>query len=298
MLNRFRCYRERGWQEIDAATYAATWSVRGGSVITHPDVVARLSELAGLPVRYLGWVREGRVDAAIATWDRYLALSRDALKHYGCKRLFDLGNAECILPAAPDVHAPLRHHVRYLSEMHVRQFTGISKQRETLMMARAPEDFSKKFRYNQRREWRLLQDAEAMARPVQAYSAESLAHIYSELFERKWGFAAPGLAKLAEVFTLMREFMTGFILEQHGEPLAVQVLYKVESPRWISVEYVNGGVAPEAEKFSPGSVLCYLNTEAAWGEARLVEKELRYSFGRGEHGYKERWCHPVAVYRR
>lgn len=298
MLNRFKFFRERGWQEIDAATYAETWARLGGSVITHPDVVARLSELAGLPVRYLGWIREGRVDVAIAGWGRYLALSRDALKHFGRKRLFDLGNAEYILPAAPDVRAPLRHHVRYLSEKHEHQFTGISKQPETLMLARSPEDFSRKFRYNQRREWRLLQDAKTTARPVHDYSPEELARVYFELFERKWNFQVPGRAHLVEVFTLLREFAAGFVLEQHGDPIAVQVLYKAASPRWLSVEYVNGGVAPEAEKFSPGSVLSFLNTEAAWEEARREGKELRYSFGRGDRGYKERWCRPVTVYRR
>lgn len=298
MLNRFQFFRERGWQEIDAAAYSAAWSRYGGSVITHPEVIARLSGLAGLPVRYLGWLREGRVAAALAGWDGYLALSRDALKHFGRKRLFDLGNAEYILPAADDVQAPLRHRANYLSEVHAQQFTGISKQREALMMARPPEDLSRKFRYNQRREWRLLQDAGAMARPVHDYAADDLARIYCELFERKWGFETPGCAHITEVFALLREFMTGFVLEQEGAPIAVQVLYKAVSPRWVSVEYVNGGVAPEAEKFSPGSVLSFLNTDASWTEARLAEKELRYSFGRADRGYKERWCRPVPVYRR
>lgn len=296
VLNRFRSFRERGWQEIDAATYAEAWACHGGSVITHPGVVARLSGLADLPVRYLGRIREGRVEAALATWDRYLALSRDALKHFGRKRLFDLGNAEYILPAVAEVRAPLRHQVRYLSELHAQQFTGIRRQREALMLARPPEDFSRKFRYNQRREWRLLQEAGASAQPVHEYSADNLARIYCELFKRKWGFEAPGLARMPEVFALLREFMAGFVIEQRGDPVAVQILYKTVSPRWISVEYVNGGVAPEAEKFSPGSVLSYLNTEAAWDEARLADKELRYSFGRADRGYKERWCRPVTVY--
>ena len=47
-----------------------------------------------------------------------------------------------------------------------------------------------------------------------------------------------------EVFDLLREFMAGFVLEYQGEPVAVQVLYKAVAPRWISVEFVNGGVAP------------------------------------------------------
>jgi hypothetical protein len=298
VLNRWQFFRERGWQEIDAGSYAAAWDRYGGSVVTHPDVVVRLSGLAGIPVRYLGQVQEGRVVAAIATWDRFLALSREALKHFGRKRLFDLGNAEYILPAAPNAHAPLRHQVRYLSALHAQQFAGISQQREALMMARKPEDLSRKFRYNQRREWRLLQEAGAVARPVSDYPAATLARIYSDLFHRKWSFAAPGLERMPEVFVLLREFMTGFVLEHQGEAVALQVLYKAVSPRWISIEFVNGGVAPEAEKFSPGSVLSHLNTEAAWAEAHMAGKELRYSFGRADRDYKERWCRPVPVYQR
>ncbi len=298
LLNRFRFFRERGWQEIDAATYAELWHLHGGSVITHPDVVARLSDLAGLPVRYLGWASEGRIAGALASWDRYLALSKNALKHFGRKRLFDLGNAEYILPVAPNVHAPLRFSGHYLSEMHARQFSSLSKQREALMIARPPEDFSRKVRYNQRREWRLLQAAGATAQPVHEYSAADLARIYGDLFERRWQFAVPGQALLPEVFTLLREFMTGFVLVKDEVPIAIQILYKVVSPGWISIEFVNGGVAPEASDFSPGSVLSYLNTEAAWEDARRLGKELRYSFGRGERGYKERWCRPVAVFYR
>jgi CelD/BcsL family acetyltransferase involved in cellulose biosynthesis len=90
--------------------------------------------------------------------------------------------------------------------------------------------------------------------------------------------------------------MTGFVLLMNDEPIAIQILYKAVSPLWISVEYVNGGVLPEVRNLSPGSVLTYLNTETAWQEARDAGKELRYSFGRGDGGYKERWCRPVAVY--
>src|SRR5690606_25784998 len=74
MLEFLRGYRERGWKQIDAATYASTWQRFGGSVATHPQVVERLAGLAGIPVRYLGWERGGELLAAIPTWGRHLAL--------------------------------------------------------------------------------------------------------------------------------------------------------------------------------------------------------------------------------
>ncbi|EPI5223479.1 antimicrobial resistance protein Mig-14, partial [Pseudomonas aeruginosa] len=49
-------------------------------------------------------------------------------------------------------------------------------------------------------------------------------------------------------------------------------------------------------EFSPGSVLSYLNTQAAWEDARALGKPLRYSFGRADREYKDRWCHPSPVF--
>ena len=80
MLNRLRFWRERGWTTISAADYAATWQRYGGSVATHPEVVARLAELAGIPVRYLGWAGAEGWQAAVPCWGRELALSRAVLK--------------------------------------------------------------------------------------------------------------------------------------------------------------------------------------------------------------------------
>ena len=103
MLNPWRAWRERGWHTIDASTYAEIWQRYGGSVATHPDVVERLARLADIPVRYLAWEREGEWIAAVPCWGRHLALSKDVLKKTGKRGLFDLGNAEVILPVAEEI---------------------------------------------------------------------------------------------------------------------------------------------------------------------------------------------------
>ncbi|MFC5696839.1 GNAT family N-acetyltransferase [Pseudomonas sp. GCM10022186] len=297
MLNRFRLYRERGWESIDAACYADAWARFGGSVITHPQVVERLSALAGIPVRYLGYRVAGEIRAAIPTWGRSLALSRRVLKRKGMRNLFDLGNAEVILPVAPGAAVPLRHEVRYLSELNRTGFSGQRLQREQLALARPPEELSRKFRYNQRREVRLFEEAGGKVRPVADYAPDELAIVYTELFERRWGFDVPGKHRLGEVFALLREFLGGSLLLLDGAPVAVQVLFRVESPEWLSYEYINGGVDPRAHHLSPGSVLSFINTQAAWEEARAGGKALRYSFGRADREYKDRWCNRVAAFR-
>lgn len=90
--------------------------------------------------------------------------------------------------------------------------------------------------------------------------------------------------------------LRGSVLLLNDQPIAVQVLYRAEAPCWLSVEYINGGVDPQTREFSPGSVLSYLNTLAAWEDARALGKPLRYSFGRADREYKDRWCHPSPVF--
>lgn len=296
MLNRLRIWRERGWTPIDAVDYSAVWHRFGGSVATHPAVIERLAGLAGIPVRYLGWLENGELQAALPTWGRYLALSKDVLKQQGKRGLFDLGNAEIILPATARLRAPLRHKARYVSQLNAAQFSTLREQPEGLALARAPEEYSKKFRYNQRREQRLLEEAGGSVRSMLDLSAAEQAQVYADLFLRRWGFEATGNAHLAEVFGLLREFMTGSLIYLNQEPVAIQVLYRVEAPQWVSLEYINGGVDPQNREFSPGSVLSFINTQDAWAAARAVGKPLRYSFGRADREYKDRWCNRVAAF--
>ncbi len=77
---------------------------------------------------------------------------------------------------------------------------------------------------------------------------------------------------MAEVFERLRELLRGSVLLLNDQPIAVQVLYRAEAPGWLSVEYINGGVDPQTREFSPGSVLSYLNTQAAWEDARALGK--------------------------
>ncbi|WNW13079.1 GNAT family N-acetyltransferase [Pseudomonas sp. DTU_2021_1001937_2_SI_NGA_ILE_001] len=296
MLNLFQGWRERGWSLSDAHTYRQAWERHGGSVATHPDVVARLSELAGIPVRYLSWEQGGQLQGAIATWGRCLALDKNELKRRGSKGLFDLGNAEIILPLAEGAEAAVRHTGRYLSTLNQGRVATLKPQAESLAMAREPEDLSKKFRYNQRRELRLLEEAGGTVHAVSEFDSATLARMYCELFERRWGFAATGAERMAEVLGLLRDWLIGSVLFLEGRPIAIQLIYRVEAPDWVSVEYVNGGVDPDTKAFSPGSVLSFINTQSAWESARALNKPLRFSFGRADREYKERWCNPVPVF--
>ncbi|MEO8645482.1 GNAT family N-acetyltransferase [Pseudomonas sp.] len=296
MLRLLRSWRERGWTEIDRSAYEQAWQCFGGSFATHPQVVERLSAFVGIELRYLGWIVDDAVVAAVPCWGRHIALSKEVLKREGKRGLLDVGNAEIILPIAPDVEVPVRQRMAYVSELNVRQISTLRELPQGLALVRAPEDYSKKFRYNQRRDQRLLEEAGGELIPMSQLSPQEQAAAYGELFQRRWGFEVPGKAGLAQVFTLLREFMTGSVVMLDSVPIAIQILYRVEAPQWVSLEYVNGGVDPQSREFSPGSVLSFVNTQQAWQEARALGKVLRYSFGRADREYKDRWCHKVPVY--
>lgn len=296
MLSYFRWYRERGWHPISAEEYRAAWLRWGGSVATHPDVVERLSDLAGIAVHYLGCSAGGELTAAIATWGRHLALSKAVLNQQKKRGVFDLGNAEVILPQAANATISVRHKGQYISELHAERISTLTEQKEGLALAREPEQYSKKFRYNQRRELRLLQEQGGVTVPVSSLSAAERAQMYTALFEKRWDFAVPGKDHLTDVFKLLDEFMVGSFITVDDIPAAFQVLYRAESPEWISVEFINGGVDPAYNAMSPGSVLNYVNTQAEWEYARKLDKPLRYSFGRADREYKDRWCNRFAVY--
>ena len=297
MLILFPAFREKGWTAIEAGTYATAWQRFGGSVMTHPAFVERLSGLAGIEVKYLAWFQGEEIVGAIATWGRFLALSRKALKRYGKKNAFDLGNAEVILPINPEQNVPVRFLMRYVSEMNSANVSTLKLQKESIALARSPEEFSKKSLYNQRRELRIFSEHGGTVHDVQSCAPEELAETYATLFAKRWGFEAAAKQTLPQVFSLLRPFMTGSILRMRDKPVAVQILYRVDSPRWISVEYLNGGVDPEFSEYSPGSILTFLNTHAAWEQAHSEGKALRYSFGRVDRDYKMRWCRATPVYR-
>ena len=297
MLSLLRSYRERGWHPVDEEAYAAVWHRFGGSVVTHPDFVNRLSRLVDRPPRYLGYSSGNELVGAIATWGRFLALSRKALKQMGKRHLFDLGNAEVILPLQQNVQIPFRFVATYLSEQNRYAIPTLKRQKESIALLREQDGFSKKFLYNQRRELRLFQESGGTSVPIQSLAADEIASTYRRLFELRWGFATPASAALEQVFALLNPFMSGSLLYINGTPIAIQILYRVEAPEWISVEYINGGVDPAFQNLSPGSVLTFINTQAAMQDALLHKKPLRYSFGRADREYKMRWCRSVPVFR-
>jgi hypothetical protein len=179
MLSLLRAWRERGWTESTPPLTPQAWQRFGGSVATHPVVVERLAGLARIPVRYLGWFAGDQLLAAIPCWGRHLALSKEVLKKRGQRgcSIWAMRKSFCRSPSRPAV--PVRWRMRYVSELNAGRISTLRPQPQGLALARAPEDYSKKFRYNQRRELRLLEEAGGRVRPIGDFSPVEQAAIYA-----------------------------------------------------------------------------------------------------------------------
>jgi len=301
VVDLLKFWREKGWELITAEDYRSIWQRYGGSVITHPEIIGRISDLADMSLTYRGWYEQGQLQAAIPLWGKYLAGSKVALKKAGKRDVIDMGNGEVILPIAPGPdHISLRYKGSFISSLHQTRIQGLKRPGEScisLLKGYQPGGgFSKKFKYNQRREWRLFQEAGGTIRPVVDHTSDRVAAIYCDLFQRRWGFPPRGYRTMPRTLATLGEFLTGGVLYLHEQPVAIQLVYQVEAPQWLFCEYVNGGVAPEARAYSPGSVLTYLNSFAAYQRATDIGKSLRYSFGKSDREYKDRWCRRVPVY--
>ncbi len=296
-LNRWHA---RGWQEIDSAAYERAYADFGGSVITHPQFITAVSTLAAMPLRYFGRFEDGKLIGAVPTWNSFIAGHKRALKRAYQYERVDLGNMEIILPFAPQVCAlPLHFKGNYISATHIAQIKSLRSQSETLSLLKnySQNEFSKKFQYNRTREWRLLEEAGGVVREVDEFSPADIAKWYVELFELRWQKKPKAHEYLPEQLEALKDFLTGKVLFLKDRPIAIQLLFFARSPQWISFEFLNAGVDPDFNQYSPGSVLTFLNTQCAEKFAQEQGKQLRYSFGRSDADYKMLWCHQAPVYR-
>ncbi len=288
------------WQAGTAADYRAAYHRFGGSVITHPDMIAALERLCAIEVDYRLFCPNGKLLGAVALWeDKYLVGDKRLLKKRRKRDRVDSGNAEVILPFDRTAQTDIGWlGARFISELHCDQFTNLRRQEETLSLARPfPDGFSRKFRYNRRRELRLFEQDGGTVISFDQLDDAAIAEHYIGLFHKRWGKKPKGYELLHQFIPAVRSLLKGHLLLMNDRPVAIQLVYLAKTCRGVSAEYVNGGVDPAFSHYSPGSILSYLNLEMATATAAADQLPLRYSFGITDKEYKDTWCAPHPVYR-
>lgn len=240
--------------------------------------------LVGLPFRQLrvfGYIARGGADEKIL--DAFFSWFA-AHKRWHVAQLFDV----------PEDH-PLCRYVEHRSARRSYRLTsrpfdtlniGIEREFETYLKSR----FTKKSRYNLKREVRLLEQARPGPVEMKVYSAPEQAEEFlrhAETIIRRTYQWKLGLTSLrAEPFTIRRTAALArqgqwrsYILFIAGAPAA----YCYATMRWGNLSYDTIGYDPRFAKLNPGKVLLYKIVE----ELHESRAARRLDFGRGPADYKK-----------
>jgi hypothetical protein len=82
-----------------------------------------------------------------------------------------------------------------------------------------------------------------------------------------------------------------------NRPVALELVYKTEAPRWLIANGVQAGYDPAFLDFSVGSILFHHNLERLEDEAIAGDRMLRYSLGWSDAPYKAEWAVDEPVWR-
>ncbi|MGR9073552.1 MAG: GNAT family N-acetyltransferase [Gammaproteobacteria bacterium] len=295
----FQSKRRKDWVEVDAKVYQEAYRTYGGSIATHPVFLEALSGVVGISTVFLAKYENGKLLGAIPVWGAYLAGSKTVLKKAGVRGAVDLGNSEVILPLSKCHEFDIGYIGEYLSSVHKSNITNLKPMKGiSLCMAKRSSlgGFSSKFLYNRRRELRNFMDGGGEVRSVEEVSNREFVRIYGVLFRKRFGKSPKGIDHLESFLHAAGPYLHGSVLFFSDKPIALQLVYRIESVHHVSVEFVNGGYDPEYGRFSPGSVLTFINTRAADEKSAQIGKPLRYSFGISDADYKMRWCTQEPVF--
>lgn len=302
----------RAWQTISAQDYQLTFDRFGGSFAVHPRVVDLVSALADRPVRYMGLTSGTEIIAAAPLWGETIVATRLALETHGASRLIDVGDAEVALPVARDVRIEMPFAAPMLSSLHVENIGNLEQDacaypgRETITRLTLAKGLragnalqSAKSKKRRRLQIRRFLEFGGAFRPLRDYTADELAAIYRRLYKKRWGEDSflLGEEHLPTVFRALEDMLFGDLLVFRDRPVAMELVYKHDTPRWLFANGVQAGYDPEFIDHSIGSILLYHNLERLEDEAIAGDRQLRYSLGWSDAPYKDLWAFEQPAYR-
>ncbi|GLQ86825.1 GNAT family N-acetyltransferase [Dyella flagellata] len=287
--------RSLNTSQISAEEYARCYHEWGGSFIVHPEVLQYFEETHNVKVRYRGYFKDGRCVGAAPVWGAFVAGDHSALHAHQLDRKEDFGYPVIYLPIDPESHCHVLYKAKYLLSLQRRQIAGamFMKRKQMAILKQLPDELEagkKEYQIKERR----FERQGGVARDVQEFSAEEVAAIYIELFQQRWDRPPQGAESLSKTFAALKKFLFGKVLWLDQRPIAIQINYRADTLRTISIDYVNGGVVKTLKNLSPGSLLSYINGCNACEESRQSGKLLIYSYGKANTEYKDQWCHRVS----
>ncbi|MEX0447482.1 GNAT family N-acetyltransferase [Xenorhabdus sp. SGI246] len=277
-----------GWKKCNFEQYKEIHALFGGCVLTHPNIVSFLNRhIEGNPLSFYFKEKGTAVEGACF----FVKNQKLVEKIQGT---YPLPHDEVIFPIATDAKLLLPIKSKRLSPIHKNNFINASykapfSKRQICLIK---ENFSYKTRRNRKNEINKFTRAGGEIRLSSEFSAEELVDIYINLYQKRWNYchSPKERQRLLEIYTELREHIFGYVLLINGSPCAYDFVLRADSPKWISFDAINGGYDPEYAHLSVGSILMWVNIQAAKALCQTADKTMRYSLGNPTLEYKSRWC--------
>ncbi|KAF1368543.1 Mig-14 family protein [Yokenella regensburgei] len=284
------------WKIGTEADYQQCHSLYGGSFVTHPEVLNFLhSRYDCKPTYYIKHNANGAPVGSFCTWlGAHLAGDCKVTKMLDME-YYPFNKDELILPLSPEIKAIFPVKTKILSSINSNSvinssFKNNSNRGICIAKGCGKDGFSSATKNSRNRELKRFIKAGGRVVAQSEYSPEELVNIYFELYEKRWGNRHGNYHQLVDMITNLRQFFFGHVLLLNNSPCAFQLIMRADSPKWISFDYVNGGYDTVHDSFCPGTIVTWVNVQAAYSLCESQGKEMRYSFGRPTADYKNRWC--------
>ena len=277
-----------GWDLSTLATYRDAYRRFGGGVNTHPDVLAFIMQMTGLTLTFWEYRERGVVLGACFT-------QGPAQGGVNVWRDWPVTYDELLFPLLPGRRFFLPMYTNRLAAEHGSQVRNATYRfwRKT-RVCRVKAASTAKTEKTRRNELNRFLRSGGEVKTVQEVSAQALAHIYTTLFQRRFGGAVRGYSpgRMALIMLALKPMLFGHVLYLQGAPCAYDLVFMAESPQWVYFDVPNGGVDPACQSLSVGSVLMYLNIRAARELCHSKGKLMKFSLGQHDEnwGYKLRWA--------
>ncbi len=285
-----------GWQLGTEADYRTSHALYGSSTITHPNILNFIHrDIECDPHYYIKKNADNELLGAFCTWGTdYLAGDSLAARTLPLER-YAIARDELILPVSPALRSLMPFKTKSLSSLHADNFYNLSfrfNSGRTICLAKGCDagGFSTKTTKRRNKELKDFLNKGGEIRDQASWCAEELATLYFDLFEIRRGQRPSDFATLVAMMTALREHFFGHVLLLNGKPCAFQLITMAESPEWISFDYINGGMDTSLHALCLGTIVTWLNVNAAFALCASKGKAMRYSFGKPTAAYKDRWC--------
>jgi hypothetical protein len=253
-------------------------------------------------VRYAGLAHGGKLVAAVPLWGEHIVATHAALKFYDERRLLDIGESEVVLPVSADVRINVPFRAAMISNLHENNITNIERETRfnlTLAKGLLAGDYrlSAKAKRTRRQETGRFQEAGGRFHHTRDLSIDEVVAVFTQLYEKRWGYPPPHKKLLPTVFRELHDMLGGDVLFLGDRAVAIRILYKHQTPRWLFVNDVQGGFDPEFGRYNLGSIMDFNNIRRFEEEATVANKALRFCFGWNDAAYKAVWSFEVPAYR-